>query len=196
MLGRPGCDFSFSGLKTAVRRHVEALAPERVGENAADLSAAFQVAVGDILVDRCRNAIRAFRAHHPEGRHLVIAGGVAANGYLRQRLVLAVASEAMTLVAPPLRLCTDNAVMIAWAGWNACGSASWTSSTSRHAPAGPSTSRGSAMSRVGIIGAGAWGTALAVAAVRAGHDVRLWGHQPDLVGAVNADRENRRYLAA
>ena len=117
MLGRAGCDFSFSGLKTAVRRHVEALASgDPSASDQADLCAAFQAAVADILVDRCRNAIALFRAACPEGRHLVVAGGVAANDYLRRRVASVAEAERMDLVAPPLRLCTDNAVMIAWAG--------------------------------------------------------------------------------
>src|SRR5690606_33208942 len=117
MLGRPGCDFSFSGLKTAVRRHIEALPPgPPTGQDVADLCAAFQTAVGDVLVDRCRNAIRAFGGMHGGGGTLVVAGGVAANRYLRGRLAALCASEGVRLVAPPLRLCTDNATMIAWAG--------------------------------------------------------------------------------
>ena len=117
MLGRPGCDFSFSGLKTAVRRHIEALPPGPVSEtDAADLCAAFQTAVGDVLADRCRNALRAFRAAHPASDALVVAGGVAANQYLRGRLAEVAEAAGVRLIAPPLRLCTDNAAMIAWAG--------------------------------------------------------------------------------
>lgn len=116
MLGRSGCDFSFSGLKTAVRRHVERLPERPTPGNIADLCASFQHAVGDILADRCRNAIELFRAGSPRGCHLVVAGGVAANEFLRARLAAVAAEADMQLVAPPLRLCTDNAAMIAWAG--------------------------------------------------------------------------------
>ena len=117
MKGRPGCDFSFSGLKTAVRRAFEALPPsERDASAAADLCAGFQAAVGDVLVDRCRNAIAEFRARHPAGDTLIVAGGVAANAALRARLSGLAAETGMTLVAPPHRLCTDNAAMVAWAG--------------------------------------------------------------------------------
>jgi len=117
MLGRPGCDFSFSGLKTAVRQAVEALGPGALKpEDVADLAAAFQNTVGDVMADRCRRAIRQFRADCPGGAHLVVAGGVAANKALRTRLGALAADEGFTFVAPPLKLCTDNAAMIAWAG--------------------------------------------------------------------------------
>ena len=115
--GRPGADFSFSGLKTAVRLAAEALPPGAfAARDLADLAASFQAAVGDVLVDRTANAIAEFRARHPQARHLVVAGGVAANAALRARLAALAAAHAMTLVAPPPRLCTDNATMIAWAG--------------------------------------------------------------------------------
>jgi len=117
MRGRAGCDFSFSGLKTAVRHAIEALPPGPVGaRDQADLAASFQAAVADVLADRTANAIAAFRREHGEGRALVVAGGVAANRAIRARL-MAVAEEAgMRFVAPPPRLCTDNAAMIGWAG--------------------------------------------------------------------------------
>lgn len=117
LLGTRSCDFSFSGLKTAVRHQILALGPEAGREQVMrDLCASFQAAVGDVLVDRATRALRAFRAGHDRGRTLVLAGGVAANRYLRRRLEAATAAEGFALVAPPLPLCTDNAVMIAWAG--------------------------------------------------------------------------------
>ncbi|MEK0083649.1 tRNA (adenosine(37)-N6)-threonylcarbamoyltransferase complex transferase subunit TsaD [Benzoatithermus flavus] len=117
LIGTKGCDFSFSGLKTAVRHQILALGRE-AGREATmrDLCASFQAAVGDVLVDRAARAMRSFRADHPDGRTLVLAGGVAANRYLRQRLEAAAAGLGFRLVAPPLALCTDNAVMVAWAG--------------------------------------------------------------------------------
>jgi N6-L-threonylcarbamoyladenine synthase len=115
MLGRKGCDFSLAGLKTAVR-----LAAEKLGEasaqDIADLCASFQAAIGDVLVDRCRNALEVFAQTHPGPVRLVVAGGVAANKYLRQRLQDLAKGEGAALIAPPPRLCTDNAAMIAWAG--------------------------------------------------------------------------------
>lgn len=115
--GRPGCDFSFSGLKAAVRRGIESLPEGPLAEtDINDMCASFQAAAGDVLVDRCRRAIDTFRDAHPDGGPLVVAGGVAANVYLRGRLDDLCQSMDTTLVAPPQALCTDNAAMIAWAG--------------------------------------------------------------------------------
>ncbi len=116
MLGRTGCDFSFSGLKTAVRRAVRELGDAPDAAAAADLAAAFQEAVAEVLSDRTRNAVAEFRARHGEARRLVVAGGVAANRFLRARLATLAAREGMEMIVPPPALCTDNAAMIAWAG--------------------------------------------------------------------------------
>ena len=112
--GREGCDFSFSGLKTAVRQTVgdSPLDPQSV----ADLAASVELAICDTLVDRTANAIAWFHRHHPEGTSLVAAGGVAANRRLRERLAGLAAASGLAFVAPPLELCTDNGAMIAWAG--------------------------------------------------------------------------------
>ena len=110
MWRKPGCDFSFSGLKTAVRQTVEKL-DAADGRSIADLCASFQRTVGDVLVDRCGNAL----AMSPLP-FLVVAGGVAANLYLRGRLEALAAQHGARLVAPPIKLCTDNGAMIAWAG--------------------------------------------------------------------------------
>jgi N6-L-threonylcarbamoyladenine synthase len=115
MTGRPGCDFSFSGLKTAVRRKIEGL--ERLGrEDVDDLAASFQAAVADSLADRCANAMEIFKAEHGPRHSFVVAGGVAANQTLRARLGALADERGMPFVAPPPSLCTDNAAMIAWAG--------------------------------------------------------------------------------
>ena len=117
MAGRPGCDFSFSGLKTALRRTVEALpSGEPAPRDVADLCAGFQEAVGDMLVARCRNAVAVFRAAFPQGRTLAAAGGVAANRRLRARLEALAAEAGLDFAAPPPALCTDNGAMVAWAG--------------------------------------------------------------------------------
>jgi N6-L-threonylcarbamoyladenine synthase len=115
MLGRPGADFSFSGLKTAVR-HAAAQIGSMSPQDRADLASSFQAAVADVLVDRAGNAMAMFRAAHPEARDFVLAGGVAANAMLRERLGTAARSLGFELVAPPPALCTDNGAMIAWAG--------------------------------------------------------------------------------
>jgi N6-L-threonylcarbamoyladenine synthase len=116
--GRPGCDFSFSGLKTAMRHAVDTLPPGPLDpRDVADLAAGFHAAVGDVLVDRVGHALAAFRDAHPATPPtLVVAGGVAANRTLRARLAALCDGAAARLVAPPPALCTDNAAMIAWAG--------------------------------------------------------------------------------
>jgi N6-L-threonylcarbamoyladenine synthase len=115
MMGRPGCEFSFSGLKTAVR-HIVAARGVPDGRDRADLAAAIELAICDVLVDRTRNAIAWFRRYHPQGKSLVAAGGVAANARLRRRLAALAADAGLAFVAPPPSLCTDNGAMIAWAG--------------------------------------------------------------------------------
>ncbi len=124
--GREGCDFSFSGLKTAVRREAEKLGATRSAQDNADLAASFQAALTDSIIDRVGNAMTMFVTEfgfdtepgRQGGREniLVVAGGVAANTYLREALVKLGADHHFRLVAPPLHLCTDNAAMIAWAG--------------------------------------------------------------------------------
>lgn len=117
LLGTAGLDVSFSGLKTAVRHQILALGQEAAtSQTVADLCASFQAAVGDVLVDRASRAMCRLAQEQPPMRTLVLAGGVAANHYLRQRLEQACAAVGFELVAPPLALCTDNAVMVAWAG--------------------------------------------------------------------------------
>ncbi len=117
--GRPGCDFSFSGLKTALRQQVAALADAEgrlVPRDVADLAAALQAAIGDSLVDRATHAAVQFRRRWPDGKTLVLAGGVAANKTLRARLGALAAEAGLGFVVPPASLCTDNAARIAWAG--------------------------------------------------------------------------------
>ena len=115
LAGRPGAGFSFSGLKTALRRAADALpAPEE--RDIADLAASFQAAAADTLADRTGNAAAMFRRDCPAGRVLVAAGGVAANRSLRARLQQVAAAHGLAFAAPPPRLCTDNAAMVAWAG--------------------------------------------------------------------------------
>ena len=117
MAGRPGCNFSFSGLKTAVRHVVTDLPAGPLRDaDIADLCAGFQAAAGDVLADRVGNALSATQAGDPLARTLVVAGGVAANRYLRGRLAVVAETHDARLVAPPQALCTDNAAMVAWAG--------------------------------------------------------------------------------
>ena len=114
LLDRPGCDLSFSGLKTAVlRARYEAVARDgglRVGVRA-DICAAFQAAVAEVLAEKTRRALAASGVPL-----LAVAGGVAANTAIRAALETVSAQAGVQFLAPPLRLCTDNAAMIAWAG--------------------------------------------------------------------------------
>jgi N6-L-threonylcarbamoyladenine synthase len=129
MLGRAEPHFSFAGLKTALRRQAQALAP-LTARDIADLSAEFQAAVCESVADRVRRAMDIADARlgwrrHTEDlgedlgqdrAHLVIAGGVAANRQLAAALATLAARRGYTLHVPPPRLCTDNGAMIAWAG--------------------------------------------------------------------------------
>jgi tRNA N6-adenosine threonylcarbamoyltransferase len=102
-------DFSFSGLKTAVWQHVRDRAP--MGDQVADIAASFQEAVVDMLLETTLAAV-----HEVGATRLVVAGGVAANSRLRQRAREAGAEFSLAVNMPPLRFCTDNAAMIAYAG--------------------------------------------------------------------------------
>ncbi|MTB02879.1 MAG: tRNA (adenosine(37)-N6)-threonylcarbamoyltransferase complex transferase subunit TsaD, partial [Actinobacteria bacterium] len=103
-----GYDFSFSGLKTSVVNHVRRN-PE---VHTADVAAAFQEAVVDVLVTKAR---RAARDHGAKG--LCLAGGVAANSLLRERLLDACVADGLRAFLPSRAMCTDNAAMVAAAGW-------------------------------------------------------------------------------
>jgi N6-L-threonylcarbamoyladenine synthase len=117
MVGTLHCDFSFSGLKSAVLRQAEKLveAGQVDGQARADLCAAFQASVGTALADRLKRAyaINAEAGFAP--MPCVVAGGVAANGYLRGILQQVCTQQGVEFIAPPMALCTDNAAMIAWA---------------------------------------------------------------------------------
>ncbi len=115
MLGKPNCNFSFSGLKTAVRSLVE-----RIGllddQKRSDIAASFQQVVGRCLADRVQHAIDRITVDFPEVKTLVAAGGVAANHAIRASLIHVTSRNGFKLVTPPPALCTDNGVMVAWAG--------------------------------------------------------------------------------
>jgi N6-L-threonylcarbamoyladenine synthase len=115
MLGRAHADFSLSGLKTALRLEAERIAP-LAEEDVRDLCASFQQSIVDVIADRLRVGLKAFRERYGPPTALVAAGGVAANEAIR-KVLQRVAFEAGTaLVVPPPQLCTDNGAMIAWAG--------------------------------------------------------------------------------
>ena len=119
LLDRPGCDLSFSGLKTALLRARDALVAEQGGlspRNRADLCASFQAAVVDVLAEKTARALALYLDETPETPVLAVAGGVAANGAIRARLETVSRDLGVAFSAPPLALCTDNAAMIAYAG--------------------------------------------------------------------------------
>jgi N6-L-threonylcarbamoyladenine synthase len=118
MVGRPEPDFSFSGLKTALRHRVAELGADRplAEQDRRDLAAGLQAAIADCLADRTARAIDIARARYPGLTALVVAGGVAANGVIRAHLQEVATTADLRLTVPPPRLCTDNAAMIAWAG--------------------------------------------------------------------------------
>jgi len=113
--GREGCDFSFSGLKTAVARIVEA---EGIIEtHIPDICASFQDAVADIFMDRLGNAVLLSNGPRLKRvKNFVVAGGVAANKLIRTKLQEKSAEFGLDFTAPPAEFCTDNAAMVAWAG--------------------------------------------------------------------------------
>ena len=116
---RPGCDMSFSGLKTAVLRTRDALMAQHGGlreRDRADLCASFQVAVAELLAEKTRRALLLYLDHSPGAPVLAVAGGVGANQTLRAALDRVAKAAGVRFLAPPLALCTDNAAMIAWAG--------------------------------------------------------------------------------
>jgi N6-L-threonylcarbamoyladenine synthase len=124
LVGRRGCDFSFSGLKTAAARLAEGLATDAERR---DLAAAVQTAIARQLADRSEHAMQLYAAQH-EPQHgadvaqqraqhrFVVAGGVAANAAVRRRLEAAAMANGFSFAAPALKYCTDNAAMIALAG--------------------------------------------------------------------------------
>lgn len=123
LLNSGDCNLSFSGMKTAVRKIIESYAADGNIEHAilqkqdiADICACFQKAATDHLIYKLKKAIAAFQVRYPEGHDLVVSGGVAANTYLRGRLKQLADIEGLTFSAPPIKFCTDNGVMIAWAG--------------------------------------------------------------------------------
>ena len=115
--GRKDCNFSFSGLKTAVRevtQDFETLSEQDI----ADICASFEAAVAETMQDRLRMAVGKFRELHPDVVEpaLIVAGGVAANATLKAMFEGFARENGFRLIVPPPKLCTDNAAMIAWAG--------------------------------------------------------------------------------
>jgi N6-L-threonylcarbamoyladenine synthase len=119
LLDRPGCDLSFSGLKTALLRARDTLIAAQGGitvQDRRDLCAGFQAAVADVLAEKTKRALALYFSQSPRAPAFAVAGGVAANTAIRAKLETVCADAGVRFLAPPLALCTDNAAMIAWAG--------------------------------------------------------------------------------
>lgn len=123
LLNSNDCNLSFSGLKTAVRKIIESYSADGNIEHAilrkqdtADICASFQKAATDHLLYKLKKAIVLFHTKYPQGKDLVVSGGVASNTYLRGKLKQLAETEGLVFSAPPIKFCTDNGVMIAWAG--------------------------------------------------------------------------------
>lgn len=119
-------NFSFSGLKTAVRRELEKLTgmdynyelshTKLSQKDICDISASFQKTIVDILKDRFKNVAQYLEKKGIKLDKLIFAGGVSANQYIKNNMVKYCKNFGYDIVSPPLKLCTDNGVMIAWAG--------------------------------------------------------------------------------
>ena len=119
LLAQPGCDMSFSGLKTALLRARDAVIEEKSGvtpQDRADLCAGFQAAVVDVLRAKTKQALNIYAEENASAPLLAVAGGVAANGPIREALQTLCRDQNVAFTAPPLALCTDNAAMIGYAG--------------------------------------------------------------------------------
>ena len=113
---KPGCDFSFSGIKTAARTFLSRETSPYSDEFINDFCASFQAAVVDCIINRLENAFGDARVITANPRTLVVAGGVAKNSAVRSAMEHLAIKHDVTFAAPPMNLCTDNGAMIAWAG--------------------------------------------------------------------------------
>lgn len=113
---KPGCDFSFSGIKTAARTFLSKFDAPYSDEFINDFCASFQASVVDCIVNRLRHAISTQVVRDENPKTLVVAGGVAKNSAIRTAMEKLAHDNNMVFAAPPMNLCTDNGAMIAWAG--------------------------------------------------------------------------------
>ncbi|MBO5833465.1 MAG: tRNA (adenosine(37)-N6)-threonylcarbamoyltransferase complex transferase subunit TsaD [Alphaproteobacteria bacterium] len=113
---KPGCDFSFSGIKTAARTFLDKNPAPHSEEFINDFCASFQSSVVDCIINRLGNAMQDQRVINAAPKTLVVAGGVAKNSAIRSAMEKLAADNGMIFAAPPMNLCTDNGAMIAWAG--------------------------------------------------------------------------------
>ncbi len=114
---KPGCDFSFSGIKTAARMLLDKTPQSDIDEQFInDFCASFQTAVVDCITNRLSNALHDERVIKAQPKTMVVAGGVAKNSAVRAAMEELANKSKMLFAAPPMNLCTDNGAMIAWAG--------------------------------------------------------------------------------
>ncbi len=114
LIRRPGCDFSFSGIKTSVRNLIQKITINE--DSTCDICASFQECVSDILIDRIDNACNMLKSLRIQVNNFVVTGGVAANNFLRGKLEKCALQNNLNIFFPPNNLCTDNAIMVGWAG--------------------------------------------------------------------------------
>lgn len=114
---KPGCDFSFSGIKTAARMLLDKTPETDIDEIFInDFCASFQQAIVDCITNRLTNALKDERVKNAKPKTMVVAGGVAKNSAIRSAMETLANKNNMLFAAPPMNLCTDNGAMIAWAG--------------------------------------------------------------------------------
>ena len=113
---KPGCDFSFSGIKTAARTFLNRENLPLSDEYINDFCASFQMAVSDCIINRLTNAMQDSRVRDAAPKTLVVAGCVAKNSAIRHAMEQFANKNNLVFAAPPMGLCTDNGAMIAWAG--------------------------------------------------------------------------------
>lgn len=119
-------NFSFSGLKTAVRREIEKITGENYTYNIShtkldsqtirDIAASFQKTIVEILKDRFKNVVKYLESKNIKLNTLIFAGGVSANQYIKTNMIEICSKYGYQIITPPLKICTDNGAMIAWAG--------------------------------------------------------------------------------
>lgn len=114
---KAGCDFSFSGIKTAARMLLDKTPQDEIDETFInDFCASFQQAIVDCITNRLTNALKDERVKNAKPKTMVVAGGVAKNSAIRSAMETLATKKNMLFAAPPMSLCTDNGAMIAWAG--------------------------------------------------------------------------------
>jgi len=117
LCNQPGCDFSFSGIKTAARTFLDKTnESKRNDEFINNFCASFQASVVDCIINRLSHAFADKRVINAAPKTLVVAGGVAKNSAIRAAMEKLATQHNIVFAAPPMNLCTDNGAMIAWAG--------------------------------------------------------------------------------